>query len=326
MARPAAGQSVEAGTARVSDMTSMSGTVEEFIRQAAAKLEAAGLAFGHGTDNAFDDAAEIVFFAAGLRHADAPAVYARTFGAEQRAIASRLLDRRINERVPTAYLTQRMWFAGHEFFVDERVLVPRSPIAELIESGFAPWVDQRTVRRIVDIGTGSGCIAIAAALAFPEAQVDAVDVSPAALEVTLINIERHGLLGRVHPVLSDGYAALAGQHYDLIVSNPPYVSHAEMSLLPDEYRREPDLGLRAGADGLDVVRGLLADASRHLEPGGMLVVEVGDSEENLVAVCPEVPFTWLEFARGGGGVFMLSAAQAREHADALERLRLVPQP
>lgn len=306
-------------------MTARPGTVEEFIQRGAAQLKAAGLAFGHGTDNALDDAAEIVFFAAGLRHEDALAAYSRVLDAEQRANATRLLARRINERVPTAYLTQRMWFAGHEFFVDERVLVPRSPIAELIESGFAPWVDQRAVRRIVDIGTGSGCIAIAAALAFPEAEVDAVDVSPAALEVTRINIERHGVGARVRPVLSDGYAALAGQRYDLIVSNPPYVSDGEMSALPDEYRNEPDLGLRAGADGLDVVRELLADASRYLKPEGILVIEVGDSEESLVAACPDVPFTWLEFARGGGGVFLLSAAQAVAHREALERLRLRPQ-
>ncbi len=300
----------------------MPGTVEEFIRASAAKLAAAGLAFGHGTDNALDDAAEIVFFAAGLRHEDAPAVYARLLNAEQRASASRLLDRRIAERVPTAYLTRRMWFAGHEFFVDERVLVPRSPIAELIESRFTPWVDPGAVRRIADIGTGSGCIAIAAALAFPEAEVDAVDVSPAALEVTWINLERLGVGARVRPVLSDGYAALAGRRYDIVVSNPPYVSHAEMSALPHEYLSEPDLGLRAGADGLDVVRGLLADASRHLEPEGILVIEVGDSAETLVAACPDVPFTWLEFARGGGGVFLLSAMQAVEYGSTLERLRL----
>lgn len=303
-------------------MTAIRGTVEEFIRLGAAKLAAAGLAFGHGTDNALDDAAEIVFFAAGLRHEDAPAAYARLLSAEQRASASRLLARRIAERVPTAYLTRRMWFAGHEFFVDERVLVPRSPIAELVESGFAPWIDPGAVRRIVDIGTGSGCIAIACALAFPGADVDAVDISLAALEVARINIERHGVGARVRPVLSDGYAALAGRRYDIVVSNPPYVCHEEMSALPQEYRCEPDLGLRAGADGLDVVRGLLADASRYLEPEGILVVEVGNSEESLVGACPDVPFTWLEFSWGGGGVFLLTAAQAAEHGVALESLRL----
>lgn len=284
-------------------------TVEEFIQAGAAELDAAGLSFGHGTDNSLDDAAEIVFFAAGLRHEDAPRVYGHVLTAEQRAAVRHLFSRRVRERVPTAYLTQRMWFGGHEFHVDERVLVPRSPIAELIGSRFVPWVEPHKVRRILDIGTGSGCIAIAAALAFPEAAVDAADVSPAALAVVHLNVERHRTGSRVRPVLSDVYSALAGQRYDIIVSNPPYVSHAEMDALPDEYLKEPELGLRAGADGLDVVRVLLAEAHRHLEPDGILVVEVGNSETALVAACPGVPFTWLEFAHGGGGVFLLSAAQ-----------------
>lgn len=297
-------------------------TVEEFIRTGAEELEAAGLAFGHGTDNPRDDAAEIVFFAAGLRHEDAPGVYGKILTTQQREAVLRLLSRRIEERVPTAYLTQRMWFAGHEFHVDERVLVPRSPIAELIESRFVPWVEPKRVRRIADIGTGSGCIAIAAALAFPEASVDAVDISPAALEVTRRNIDRHRVGSRVWPVLSDVYSALEGKRYDIIVSNPPYVSHAEMEALPDEYRKEPRLGLEAGADGLDLARVLLAGARRHLEPDGILVVEVGDSEAALVAACPDIPFTWLEFVRGGGGVFLLSAAQLKEHGPALQQLVL----
>lgn len=296
------------------------GTVEEFVRLGAQELEAAGLSFGHGTDNAFDDAAEIVFFAAGLRHEDAPYVYGTVLSEQQRTAVLDLFSRRIGERIPTAYLTRRMWFAGHEFHVDERVLVPRSPIAELIESRFVPWIDPATVRRIVDIGTGSGCIAIGAALAFPDASVDAVDISPAALEVTRLNIDRHAVGSRVRPVLSDAYAGLAGERYDIIVSNPPYVSHAEMAVLPDEYRKEPELGLKAGRDGLDVVRVLLAGAREHLNPGGILVVEVGDSETALVAACPEIPFTWLEFARGGGGIFLLGAAQLKEHAADLRRL------
>jgi ribosomal protein L3 glutamine methyltransferase len=295
-------------------------TVEQFIRAGASLLDAAGVAYGHGTDNAVDDAAEIVFFAAGLRHEEAPLVYSRTLSESQRSAVLQLFERRIRERVPTAYLTQRMWFAGHEFHVDERVLVPRSPIAELIETGFEPWIDADRIRRLADIGTGSGCIAIASALALPEAQVDAVDVSESALAVTRINIDRHGVAARVRAVLADVYAGLGDARYDVIVSNPPYVSVAEMTALPDEYRREPDLGLRAGDDGLDVVRRLLAGAGEHLSHDGILIVEVGDSEAALVAACPGVPFTWLEFERGGGGVFLLTAAQVREHRRELTQL------
>jgi len=295
-------------------------SVEDCIRSGAAALAEAGVAFGHGTDNAIDDAAELVFFAVGLRHEDAPGVYSRRLSAAEGEAVGRLIDRRIAERMPTAYLTHRMWFAGHEFFVDERVLVPRSPIAELIADGFAPFIEPAAIREGVDIGTGSGCIAIATALALPQANVIAADVSPGALEVTAINCRRLGVTDRVTPVLSDVYEGLGGRRFDLIVSNPPYVSHGEMDELPEEYLREPALGLRAGSDGLDVVRRLLAGAPDHLTPGGLLVVEVGDSEEAMVAACPDVPFTWLEFEHGGGGVFLLTAAEVREHEVTLRAL------
>jgi ribosomal protein L3 glutamine methyltransferase len=284
-------------------------SVEQLIRHGAAALDAAGVWFGHGTDNSIDEPAELVFFAAGLRHEDAGQVYGSTLTAAQRSAALSLFERRIRERVPAAYLTRRMWFAGHEFYVDERVLVPRSPIAELIDARFGPWIDAGRVRRILDIGTGSGCIAIACAHAFPESHVDAADVSHDALAVTEINIERHGVGQRVRPVRSDVFSALAGQTYDVIVSNPPYVGAVEFSELPEEYLREPSLGLTAGVDGLDVVRRILAHAHRHLEPGGILVVEVGNSEDTLVEAFPQLPFTWLEFAHGGGGVFLLRRDQ-----------------
>lgn len=287
-------------------------TVEQAIRRAAAELQRARLFFGHGTDNAFDEAAELVFFAAGLPHSEAPMCYGRHLSAEHESRLADLVARRVRERVPAAYLTHRMWFAGHEFHVDERVLVPRSPIAELIEAQFQPWLQPERVRRVLDIGTGSGCIAIACALAFPNARVDAADVSADALDVTRINIARHGLEHRVRAVISDVFAGVPGEVYDLIVSNPPYVSHAEMDALPPEYLREPELGLRAGSDGLDVVRRILADAERHLASHGMLVVEVGDSEAALAQAYPRVPFMWLEFERGGGGVFVLTAEQLRE--------------
>ena len=286
--------------------------VAELINELAERLDGAGIFFGHGTDNAYDEAAELVFFAAGLHHELAAECYEHELQPEQARLARELAERRIDTRVPAAYLTHRMWFAGHEFHVDERVLVPRSPIAELIHQQFDPWIDPLQVKRILDIGTGSGCIAVACALAFPDAIVDAADVSQDALAVTAINIERYQLQSRVQAVQSDVFSALTGRRYDLIVSNPPYVSHAEMAELPEEYRREPELGLRAGNDGLDIVRRILSQAEAHLTPHGVLVVEVGDSEQALSEAFPTVPFTWLEFEYGGGGVFVLTVEQLHE--------------
>lgn len=293
-------------------------SVEQLIAELAARLDAAGLSYGHGNDNPFDEAAELVFFVAGLSHEQAPDCYVLPLDEDAIDKAGELVARRISERLPAAYLTQRMWFAGHEFYVDERVLVPRSPIAELIHARFQPWLEPAKVRRALDIGTGSGCIAIACALAFPQAHVDAADISPDALAVTCINIERHQVQDRMRAVQSDVFTGLSGERYDLILSNPPYVSHAEMDELPEEYLREPELGLRAGADGLDIVRRILAEAEAHLESHGLLVVEVGDSEANLAEAYPTVPFIWLEFEFGGGGVFVLTAAQLGEHRAALQ--------
>ncbi len=284
-------------------------TVAQLISFAAERFAIAELWFGHGTDNAVDEAAELVFFAADLRHDQAEEVYGQVLKPAQRTAALELIERRIRERVPAAYLTHRMWFAGHEFYVDERVLVPRSPIAELIQARFEPWINASKVKRVLDIGTGSGCIAIATALALPKAQVDAADISADALQVTAMNIERHGVKPRVQAVRSDVFEALQGQRYDVIVANPPYVGDAEMAGLPAEYRREPVTGLHGGRDGLDIVNRILDQASAHLQPQGILIVEVGNSEEALVAARPRTPFTWLEFERGGGGVFMLTREQ-----------------
>jgi ribosomal protein L3 glutamine methyltransferase len=292
--------------------------VQNLIRATAARLEAEGVFFGHGSDNAFDEAAELVFFVLGTKHEDAVFAYRQEITPAQAEQVEILVNRRIAERVPAAYLTQRMWFGGLEFYVDARVLVPRSPIAELIESHFQPWIDPERVRAVVDIGTGSGCIAIATALAFPDVDVDAADVSLEALAVANINIERYGLGDRVRAVVSDVFADLGDRRYDIIVSNPPYVSDAEMDELPEEYRREPALGLRAGSDGLDVARRILAHAGDHLQDGGILIVEVGDSEHALQDAFPSVPFTWLEFERGGGGVFLLTSEQISTHAKDLE--------
>jgi ribosomal protein L3 glutamine methyltransferase len=281
-------------------------TVAECIELGARRFDAAELSFGHGTDNAVDEAAELVFFAAGLRHEDAANVYGRELTDEQQGRIETLFARRVAERVPAAYLTRRMWFAGHEFYVDERALVPRSPIAELIEARFEPWTRADLIRSVLDIGTGSGCIAIASALALPNAQVDAADISLDALAVAHINIERHGVSGRVRAVESDVYSNLEDKTYDVIVTNPPYVGREELDALPAEYRREPELGLFGGADGLEIVRRIFAGAAAHLTPGGILIGEVGNTETTLEESFPDVPFIWLEFERGGGGVFVLN--------------------
>lgn len=280
--------------------------VEHLIRTVAASFEDAELSYGHGTDNPLDEAAWLVFAVLQLSHDDTPAIYSASVDDEQVSAALALAGRRINERVPLAYLINQAFFAGWEFFVDERVLVPRSPIAELINKQFTPWIEPNEVRLVVDLGTGSGCIAVAIAHAFPDARVDAVDISADALEVTAINIEKHGLEDRVTPVQSDFFSALGGRQYDLIVSNPPYVDGTDMKSMPAEYHFEPVLGLMAGDDGLVSVRKILHDASPFLTDNGILVCEVGNSQQALAAAYPDAAFVWLDFAQGGAGVFLLT--------------------
>jgi ribosomal protein L3 glutamine methyltransferase len=288
-------------------------TLRDLIRWGASQMNAAGLHFGHGTDNAIDEAAALVLHALHLPP-DLSAEYlqAQLTPPEQQA-ALRLLQRRIAERKPAAYLTQHAWFMGLPFYVDERVLIPRSPLAELIERHIAPWLpDSRQVGDILDLGTGSGCIGIACAYAFPDARVDLADISAEALEVARRNVADHGLEDQVEVIQSDLFSALKGRHYDLIISNPPYVGLAELDTLPTEYHHEPRLGLVAGAEGLDMVEQILRQAADYLKRDGLLIVEVGNAQYALCEALPDVPFTWLEFERGGQGVFLLNAAQLRQ--------------
>ena len=276
------------------------------IERCARALRAARVYFGHGTTAARDEAAELVFFVAGLAHRLGLEAYARPLTQAQVARIDKLLQRRIAERIPLPYLTHRAFFAGLELYVDERVLVPRSPIAELVLQRFAPWIGGR-VRRVLDIGTGSGAIALACAKAFPRARVDATDISAAALQVCRRNVRRLGLGKRVSVLRSDYFSAVADRRYDIIVSNPPYVGRAEMRTLPPEYRHEPSLSLASGVDGLDSVRAIVASARTHLEDEGVLVVEVGNSEAAVLRAFPRLPFIWPRIAMGGGGVFVLNA-------------------
>lgn len=281
-------------------------TVTDFVRWGASRFAAAGLHYGHGTADPVDEA--LLLVAHGL-HLPLPLPaefhHARLTASERPRIAA-LIERRVSERCPAAYVTGEAWFAGLSFIVDERALVPRSPLAELVEEGFAPWIEPAGVERVLDLCTGGGCIGIACAKYLPWCTVDIADISEPALSLGRENIERHGVSDRVRAVPSDVFAGLAGQRYDVIVSNPPYVPRAEYESLPREYAHEPGLGLLAGDDGLDVVRRILADARTHLRPGGLLIVEVGSAEGALLEAFPDLPFTWLEFERGGCGVFLLN--------------------
>jgi ribosomal protein L3 glutamine methyltransferase len=288
-------------------------TVGATLLRAERRLQRARVFFGHGTDNARDDAAALLWHVLGLPHSTAAAVLRRRMTAARLAQFDALLARRIALREPAVYLTGVTWFAGIPMRTDRRALIPRSPIAELIEKRFQPWCDPRRVRRILDLGTGSGCIAIACARYFPASRVDATDISEDALALARENVRRLRLGRRVRCLSSDHFAALGGETYDIIVSNPPYVGERELRGLPPEYRHEPRLALAAGKDGLDSVRRILRDAARHLRPGGILVVEVGNTETALRRRYPRVPFTWLAFERGGGGVFLLTREQLEAH-------------
>ncbi len=295
-------------------------TVRDFIRWGVSRFGEAGLVFGHGTDNALDESAALVMHALHLGM-KLPGDYLDAVLSEtERQEVIHLIECRLSTRKPAAYLTHEAWFAGLPLYVDERVLVPRSPIAELITNRFIPWVVPERVDSILDLCTGSGCIAIACACAFPDARVLATDISGDALAVARENIDRHDLAHRVQLLESSLFERIGERRFDLIVSNPPYVPHPEMQQLPEEFRHEPVLGLSAGEDGLDIVVQVLKHASRHLADNGILVVEVGSSQQALVEQYPEIPFLWLEFEQGGEGVFLLEQDQLRKHQQDFDRV------
>ena len=280
--------------------------IEQAIEHAARQFKAAGLYFGHGTDNEWDEAAWLVLHSLGMSPVEPVENPAQELTDSQRLAVEDIIRQRIETRKPAGYLTNKVWFCGLPFYVDERVLVPRSPIAELIQNYFQPWL-QVEPARILDMCTGSGCIGIACAYAFPEAEVVGADLSPDALAVAQRNVQDHQLQGRFSLVESDLFGQVTGK-FDLIVSNPPYVDKQDMDVLEEEYKREPRMGLESGNDGLDATRVILAKAKEHLTEDGVLIVEVGNSEEALCEAYPHLPFIWLDFEYGGHGVFMLHAA------------------
>ena len=294
-------------------------TLREVIHFGAAEFDDASLYYGHGTDNALDEAAYLAYFSLNKTADFSDEVLDTTLSNDELETVNKLFQQRIETRQPAAYLTNEAWFAGLPFYVNENVLVPRSPISELIEDEFQPWVQAETINTILDLCTGSGCIAIACAMAFPNAKVDAADISKAALDVAEKNKTKHQLEGRLNIIESDLFSNLQGKHYDLIVSNPPYVDAEDMANLPDEYTHEPELGLTAGDDGLDLVIPMLRDAKHHLNPEGVLIIEVGNSEEALANRFPEVPFMWLSFEYGGEGVFMLEAKDVEKYHDVFSK-------
>ncbi len=298
-------------------MTNELQTIVDLIRYAASRFNAAGLTFGHSHDNAIDEAAHLVLSCLHLPP-DLPPAYggARLTAIEKTRVLS-LIDRRIETREPVAYLVGEAWFAGMPFKSDARALVPRSPIAELIEGGFSPWLDGRDIERALDLCTGSGCIGIAMAAHNPHWQVDVADLSDDALALARENVALHQVGRQVRAIRSDLFSGLPGERYDLIVSNPPYVTDDEYAALPGEYAHEPKLALAAGADGLDLALRILRDAPDHLTEDGLLIVEVGESERALKALLPEVPFVWIEFKVGPMGVFALERHDLVAHADAI---------
>jgi ribosomal protein L3 glutamine methyltransferase len=289
-------------------------TLRDFLRWTTSRFNEAGLFYGHGNDTAFNEASQLVLSSLKLPVDDLPEMFldAKLTATEKQSLLA-LIKKRIEQRIPLPYLTNEAWFAGLPFYVDERVLIPRSPFAELIDSQFEPWLETlEHVHRILDLCTGSGCIAIALALAF-DAKVDAVDISTDALAVADMNIKMHNLEDQVTSIQSDCWQALEPeQQYDLIISNPPYVGADEMATLPEEYRHEPASALEAADNGLALVKEILLKAADYLSDDGLLFVEVGNSDLAVDKAWPDIAFLWLDFEHGGHGIFMLTKAQCVE--------------
>ena len=298
-------------------MTAELVTIIDFIRYGASRFSAAGLTFGHSYDNAMDEATHLVLQTLHMPHDLSPAYGQAKLTAAEKASVLDLIERRVSERTPIAYLTGKAWFAGLEFISDKRALVPRSPIAELILAGFSPWLDDREVIRALDLCTGSGCIGIAMASHNPDWLVDLADISEDALSLARENIGYQNVEDRVRAIASDLFVGLEGQRYELIVSNPPYVTEQEFDALPAEYAHEPKLGLTAGDDGLDIALRILLEAPQYLSDDGVLIVEVGESERALAELLPELPFNWVEFDVGQMGVFVIDRADLLEHRDTI---------
>lgn len=280
-------------------------SLSDFLEWAEYSFQEAGLHFGHGTDNSWDEAVAIARYVLDLPLDSDTSVLERKLSSDELKRMVQLVEIRMKERIPLPYLIHESWFAGQKFYVDERVLIPRSPLGELIEKQFQPWVNQNRIRRILDLCTGSGCIAIACAYAFPEAKIDAIDISAEALAVADKNILQHQLQDRVQLLQGDLFDACSSEQYDIIISNPPYVDRLDFENLPKEYLWEPKLALAAGEDGLQIVHRIIREAPSFLAKDGALIVEVGNSDEALMQSYPQLPFVWLEFERGGHGVFLL---------------------
>ncbi len=284
-------------------------TITDFIRWGASRFVEADLSYSHGLSSPLDESAYLVLRGLNLP-VDTPNIFwSSALTNSEKTNIVKILKTRIIDKIPAAYIFKEGWFAGLQFYVDERVLVPRSPIAEMVENQFSPWVDADDVLNVLDLCTGSGCIGIACAYAFPQADIDLSDISVEALEVANVNIDEHDARQRVTAIESNVFSNLGGKKYDIIVSNPPYVDAEDMTDLPQEFHHEPELGLSSGADGLDLTKVILQQAAQYLTDNGILVVEVGNSQYALTEIFPEIPFQWIDFERGGDGVFVLTKQQ-----------------